>query len=61
MVKFSTVCDCSSCANYLEDNSVGWCECAMADNMTEDELEEHWVNGCGHCRYYQEKGVWVFD
>lgn len=52
---FKKVCDCSTCTHCFEDRSVNYEECLMAEKMSDNEFELHWVAGVGDCRYYEEK------
>ena len=43
---------CYRCKYYWEDRSVGACDCDNADNMTEEEFEEYFVEEIGCCPYF---------
>ena len=44
---------CENCGHCLTDFSVGLYECQNMDNMTEQEIEEHYVNNDGNCPYWK--------
>ena len=44
---------CENCGHCFIDFSVGLYECQNMDNMTEEEIEEHYVNNDGNCPYWK--------
>ena len=44
---------CENCGNCFIDFSVGLYECQNMDNMTEQEIEEHYTNNDGNCPYWK--------
>lgn len=45
---------CNTCRYYDYDWSTGTSDCYQFDNMTEEEIENHYTNDQPACPYYEE-------
>ena len=45
---------CYTCKYYLEDMTCNSCDCTQADNMTEEDYVEYFIEDKHNCPYYKE-------